>query len=197
MAPGVVISPHWRTRSQSAMMKPRGNNRKTGARKTSIDDGGVTSKSTLESGSFKQGSPLDNAGQQGSIRQIRGKRLFTSPIKTPQCTIKLRRTDAIQKPPANAGEGSGDKNELEEDERKKFVTSDPVQESDDNQSLNTYVKRYDFLPEQEQTLAEWFQQHPEFYQKEHDGYKDSEHKEHIMEEKAASLKSPCTCKHML
>ena len=61
-------------------------------------------------------------------------------------------------------------------------------------STSTCVKRYDFSPDIERSLAEWYQEHPQFYNKENPNYKDAERKKNIIERKAANMRPPCTCK---
>ena len=63
-------------------------------------------------------------------------------------------------------------------------------------STSGYVKRYNFSPDQEWALAEWYQEHPQFYNKENPNYKDAERKKNIIERKAANMRPPCTCKYI-
>ena len=59
------------------------------------------------------------------------------------------------------------------------------------------LSKYLFTEAQESDLAEFYREHEIFYNKKVNAYKDAAKKRRLMEEKAASMTPPCTCKYFL
>ena len=57
-----------------------------------------------------------------------------------------------------------------------------------------HIQTYSFTEEQEAELAEWYESQPIFYNRKSREYKDVRRKQRLVEEKAAMLDPPATCK---
>ena len=66
----------------------------------------------------------------------------------------------------------------------------PAQNSDEEETCIYRSDRYAFTSEKENTLVQWFSEHPEFYQKSHRRYADEQYKDKQPETIAAQLSEP-------
>ena len=80
------------------------------------------------------------------------------------------------------------------------LSQNQIEEKDDEDipTMKKYKKKKEggciFSDDQEAELAEWYQQHPLFYNKKLKDYKNIQKKQRLFEEKATKMDSPCTGK---
>ena len=80
------------------------------------------------------------------------------------------------------------------------LSQSQIEEKDDEDipTMKKYKKKkeggYIFSDDQEAELAEWYQQHPLFYNKKLKDYKNMQKKQRLFEEKATEMDWPCTGK---